>query len=86
MCRIGQKKCVTVIKMVTSGTVDEDIYSIQERKARMNKAIMEESGKKSSKSSKENEEKCAIAQTAVEKFLMSPKRSKEKEADTIDLS
>merc|ERR1712127_482231 len=40
--RIGQKKPVTIIKMVTEGTVDEDIYKIQEREARMNKAIMEE--------------------------------------------
>jgi len=69
--RIGQKKPVTIIKMVTQGTVDEDIYSIQERKARMNKAIMEENDKKNSK--KEREELCAIALNAVENF----KRSKE---------
>lgn len=76
--RIGQKKPVTIIKMVTQGTVDEDIYSIQERKARMNEAIMsEETGKKNNKKSKETEEKCAIVQAAVENFLKSPKRSKD---------
>jgi SWI/SNF-related matrix-associated actin-dependent regulator 1 of chromatin subfamily A len=80
--RIGQKKPVTIIKMVTQGTVDEDIYSIQERKARMNKAIMEESGKKDGKS-KENEEKCAIARAAVENFLKSPKRSIDNKAEPI---
>ncbi len=85
--RIGQKKPVTIIKMVTQNTVDEDIYSIQERKARMNEAIMEEGGKKNSKNSKENEEKCAIVQAAVEKFLKSPKRSKEDDkAEAIDLT
>eukprot|EP00577_Skeletonema_sp_RCC1716_P002404 CAMPEP_0113411986 /NCGR_PEP_ID=MMETSP0013_2-20120614/22582_1 /TAXON_ID=2843 ORGANISM="Skeletonema costatum, Strain 1716" /NCGR_SAMPLE_ID=MMETSP0013_2 /ASSEMBLY_ACC=CAM_ASM_000158 /LENGTH=1115 /DNA_ID=CAMNT_0000298425 /DNA_START=26 /DNA_END=3373 /DNA_ORIENTATION=+ /assembly_acc=CAM_ASM_000158 len=79
--RIGQTKPVTIIKMVTQGTVDEDIYSIQERKARMNKAIMEENGKKKSK--KESEELCAIALNAVENF----KRSKEDdETEAIDLT
>ncbi len=79
--RIGQKKPVTIIKMVTKGTVDEDIYSIQERKARMNKAIMEESGKKNSK--KESQELCTIAMNAVETF----KRSKvDDEAGAIDLT
>lgn len=67
--RIGQKKPVTIIKMVTQGTVDEDIYSIQERKARMNEAIMEEGGKKNNKNSKENEEKSAIVQAAFANFL-----------------
>ena len=72
---------MTIIKMVTQGTVDEDIYSIQERKARMNKAIMEENGKKKSK--KESEELCAIALNAVENF----KRSKEDdETEAIDLT
>ena len=75
--RIGQKKPVTIIKMVTQGTVDEDIYSIQERKTSMNEAIMEETGKKNNKKSKETEEKCTIVQAAVENFLKSPKRSKD---------
>ena len=81
--RIGQQKPVTIIKMVTKGTVDEDIYKIQERKARMNEAIMEESGKKNNKKSKETEEKCAIARAAVESFLKSPKRSKDDDAEAI---
>ena len=32
--------------MVTRGTVDEAIYSLQERKERMNEAIMDEKGAK----------------------------------------
>lgn len=72
--RIGQKKPVTIIKMVTEGTVDEDIYKIQERKARMNDAIMEEEGRgnKQTKKLNEGEEMCRIANAAVERFLKSP--------------
>jgi SWI/SNF-related matrix-associated actin-dependent regulator 1 of chromatin subfamily A len=39
--RIGQKKTVTIIKMITENTVDADIYKMQERKAEMNAAILE---------------------------------------------
>jgi len=74
--RIGQKKPVTIIKMVTQGTVDEDIYSVQERKAKMNEAIMEEKGGKKKKSSKsdESEEIARIMNAAVDRFLKSPTR------------
>lgn len=72
--RIGQKKPVTIIKMVTAGTVDEDIYKIQERKARMNDAIMEEKGRGHNQKKKinENEEMCHLANAAVERYLKSP--------------
>merc|ERR1712127_1119619 len=70
--RIGQKKPVKIIKMVCGGTVDEDIYSIQERKARMNEAIME--GAKRGKKSSDNAEICRLANAAVERFLKSPTR------------
>jgi SWI/SNF-related matrix-associated actin-dependent regulator 1 of chromatin subfamily A len=75
--RIGQKKPVTIIKMVTAGTVDEDIYKIQERKARMNNAIMEEEGRSNNQKKKinENEEMCRLANAAVERFLKSPTRT-----------
>jgi len=68
--RIGQKKHVKIIKMVCGGTVDEDIYSIQERKAKMNEAIMEEEsgGKKRIKKSSDNDEMCRLASAAVERF------------------
>jgi len=39
--RIGQKKAVTVIKLISKSTVDEDIYHMQQRKTKMNAAIME---------------------------------------------
>ncbi len=75
--RIGQKNPVTIIKMVTAGTVDEDIYKIQERKARMNDAIMEEEGRDNNQKKKvnETEEMCRLANAAVERFLKSPTRT-----------
>mmetsp|Transcript_30421 Transcript_30421/g.34677 ORF Transcript_30421/g.34677 Transcript_30421/m.34677 type:complete len:1240 (-) Transcript_30421:270-3989(-) len=42
--RIGQKKPVKVIKMVTNDTVDEAIYEMQQRKTEMNAAILEKGG------------------------------------------
>ncbi len=51
--------------MVTEGTVDEDIYKIQERKARMNEAIMEENRKKKTS---DNQEMARLANAAVERF------------------
>mmetsp|Transcript_40672 Transcript_40672/g.73339 ORF Transcript_40672/g.73339 Transcript_40672/m.73339 type:complete len:1169 (-) Transcript_40672:192-3698(-) len=72
--RIGQKKPVKIIKMVCGGTVDEDIYSIQERKARMNDAIMEEGGgsNKRKKKPNDNDEMCRLANAAVERFMKTP--------------
>jgi len=66
--RIGQTKPVTVIKLVTQGSVDEDIYRIQERKAKMNDAIM---GSKANKKA-ENDEISKITNAAVERFMKSP--------------
>ena len=45
--RIGQKKPVTIIKMITKDTVDSDIYNMQERKSQMNAAIFESNSKSS---------------------------------------
>jgi len=66
--RIGQKKPVTIIKMVTEGTVDEDIYKMQERKESMNEAIMEKGGGKKKKSN-DNEEMARMANAALERFI-----------------
>ena len=62
--RIGQKKKVTVYKLVTQGTVDEDIYNMQDRKAKMNAAIME--------SKDERQERKAMLKAAVDRFIDSP--------------
>ncbi|KAH6558996.1 hypothetical protein KP509_1Z033000 [Ceratopteris richardii] len=39
--RIGQSKPVTVYRLVTKGTVDEDIYSIAKRKLMLDAAVLE---------------------------------------------
>ena len=59
--------------MVTEGTVDEDIYKIQERKSKMNDAIMEKGGD-SKQNKSENADMSRLANGAVERFLKSPSR------------
>lgn len=66
---IGQKKAVTIIKMVSQNTVDEDIYQMQQRKAKMNAAIMgnDADWKKSLERDKE-----VVLKNVVDRFLQSP--------------
>jgi len=66
--RIGQTKPVTVIKMITKGTVDEDIYHMQERKRSMNTAILE-SSKKGGANESEDEDMKNVIKAAVSRFL-----------------
>ncbi|OEU16596.1 SNF2_N-domain-containing protein [Fragilariopsis cylindrus CCMP1102] len=47
--RIGQKRPVTVYKLIALNTVDEDIYKMQEKKAKMNAAIMDSSSSRKEK-------------------------------------
>ena len=63
--RIGQKKPVTVIKMITKGTVDEDIYHMQERKRSMNTAILENS----KKTGPEDEDMKYVIKAVVNRFI-----------------
>ncbi|CAM9795532.1 unnamed protein product, partial [Ascophyllum nodosum] len=44
--RIGQTKPVTVIKMVAEGTVDEEIYTMGERKKELNKSVLNDAASK----------------------------------------
>ena len=67
--RIGQKKPVTVIKMVAEDTVETDIHSMQERKARMNAAILENDCKKSKNKKVEESEVSNIIQSAMDRYL-----------------
>jgi SWI/SNF-related matrix-associated actin-dependent regulator 1 of chromatin subfamily A len=67
--RIGQKKPVTVFKLVSKDTVDEDIYGMQQRKAMMNAAIMDNG----STAKEGTKEKDAVMRAAVDRFLKSPK-------------
>jgi SWI/SNF-related matrix-associated actin-dependent regulator 1 of chromatin subfamily A len=66
--RIGQKKPVTVIKMVTENTVDSDIYKMQERKAEMNAAILERKESTSETKGREKKEMNMIFEMAVNRY------------------
>jgi SWI/SNF-related matrix-associated actin-dependent regulator 1 of chromatin subfamily A len=68
--RIGQKKKVTVYKMVAKDCVDADIYEMQERKAKMNAAIME--------SNSEKMQKKDMLQHAMNRHLSEGDNSKDK--------
>jgi hypothetical protein len=57
--------------MVTRGTVDEMIYSLQERKEKMNEAIMDEKG--NAKQVGGGEDMKEIMKSVVGNFLKSPK-------------
>lgn len=48
--------------MITEDTVDADIYRMQERKAKMNAAILEDDAKKKKKKGKEEGTKTEIDQ------------------------
>ena len=56
--------------MVTADTVDASIYSMQERKAKMNAAILENNGKLKKKD--ENEAINSMVKDAMTKYLSSP--------------
>merc|ERR1712238_308932 len=84
--RIGQKKTVTIIKkLITKGTVEEDIYEMQERKSKMNTAILGGNAgelktisstvapDKGTKSTKENtKDMMSIVKNAMDRYLTSP--------------
>jgi len=70
--RIGQTKCVTVIKMITIGTVDADIYEMQQRKAKMNAAILADGGVAEYSKADEKEMVGKLLNNALDRFLVSP--------------
>jgi SWI/SNF-related matrix-associated actin-dependent regulator 1 of chromatin subfamily A len=78
--RIGQKKPVTVFKLVSKETVDEDIYGMQQRKAMMNAAIMDNG----STAKEAPKEKAALLRTAVDRFLKSPKAKAPRPQTLVD--
>ena len=81
--RIGQKKPVTIIKMVTKGSVDEAIYSLQERKERMNEAIMDEKG--NTKKSGDNDDIKEIMRAAVDGYMKSPQATTKTKSMALEL-
>lgn len=82
--RIGQKKPVTVYKMVTENTVDADIYEMQQRKAKMNAAILE-SGASNDKTKQKKEDEVFVSkilESAVNRY--ESKSPKQKNNNTED--
>jgi len=71
--------------MVTKDTVDADIYEMQQRKAKMNDAILESSGSAKEKPQKKEEEDAAkqsIIQSAVNRFVLTSPEPKGKQDET----
>ena len=68
--RIGQTKPVTVYKLVAKSTVDEDIYNMQERKSRMNNAIMGTDAWTKDADTTKND----VLKAAIDRFLDTPGR------------
>ena len=64
---------MTIYKLVTKDTVDADIYEMQERKAKMNAAIMESNDSGGSNNKKERK---VMLEALVNRFLTGPKRNK----------
>ena len=77
--RIGQTKQVTVYKLVTEGSVDEDILDMGERKSALTKAVLEndakgDSAKKEKKSTENDEGDIKSIQKILQKALASISR------------
>jgi hypothetical protein len=73
---------VTVYKLVSLATVDEDIYKMQVRKSEMNAAIMGEEAEEAATTSTSKFDSAKEAQTvlrdAVDRYLRSPTSQKKK--------
>jgi hypothetical protein len=54
--RIGQTRQVTVYKLVTTGTVDEDIYEMGERKRLLSEAVLSNKQQPASKAGKQQDD------------------------------
>ena len=80
--RIGQKKPVTVYKMVTQDSVDHNIYKIQERKREVNRAITSDlDGNAKEAKKQEDSEISKMVADALHQFLEGPKKEGEEEEE-----
>jgi SNF2 family DNA or RNA helicase len=60
---------VTIYKLVTEGTVDEDIYEIGERKSQLSHALLSSNGSKKNKEKGEGEEDVHLISQILSKAL-----------------
>lgn len=77
---------MTVIKLVSKDTVDEDIYNMQQRKAKMNAAIMESDSEWNKIAKKEKDD---MLKHVMDRYLRSPEvkdsqRSGSEEKENFD--
>ena len=71
--RIGQTKEVTVYRLITKGTVDEDIFKMAERKAELTEAVLNDNHSDRSKGGKSGDENdkstiSIILQNAIQRY------------------
>jgi hypothetical protein len=79
--RIGQKKPVTVYKLVTAGTVDKNIYDIQLNKTSVNSAITEDLDGNSKEAKKKTDQEISkLVADALHQFLDNPNQEEAKPA------
>ena len=73
---------MTIYKLVAKDTVDADIYEMQERKAKMNAAIMESNDNSSSNSKKERK---VMLEAVVNRFLTGPKNNNKMKSTVVEI-
>lgn len=69
-----------MVQLVTEDTVDADIYEMQERKAKMNAAILDSGAPRKSNKRGEEEEVKRMLQKTVDRYL-SPVKGTRKRSD-----
>lgn len=82
--RIGQGKPVTVIKLISKDCVDSDIYNMQERKKKMNAAIMDAPATERTK--EEKKAKTQMIKNAVDRYMSSPKPASGKNSKSTSVA
>jgi hypothetical protein len=79
--RIGQTKRVTVYKLVAKDTVDWDIYKMQEKKKKMNAAIMESN----SSTVVDKKTKKELTEASIHRFIHSVKKESQQDDNVMEM-
>ena len=62
--------------MVTKDTVDSDIYEMQERKAKVNAAILDRAGSAAPTKKQQDDEVKKVLQKTVDRYLHTPTKAR----------
>lgn len=65
----GPCHVLLIPQMVTTDTVDDDIFKMQERKTKMNAAILERGGSIAAEKNRDNEEIKSMLQNQLDRYL-----------------